>query len=1054
MTDYTHYLTMIFDGHGRGKRGTAPTNVDPVLGQILSVQSAPTPAAEVNVIVRGATSGAVGRIIRMIDAGTSFVIEAFEHPVFGIPGAAFTPGETINFDNGGTALASLVAAQYAYPITNEFALQQEDAPVNSCIPEDRSDNTFYDRTAKYARTVILDGATVGVGEIFSKGYRCTTSGGASFTILLGNVSGSDWEMRVIRVTGTLTVGHTVTNTTTGHVATIKSLPAAPAQGAWVPHCPIPNLKGLGQLWEFPPNGNGTDGQEPALGPDLHLLRGAYERYKASTSVADRGVRLVPYCVFDHHGLSDGVLGGMTVQVVKCSGTFPSTWTVGETVTSGSWSAKVHGFSASNKYLFVVEPNGQTLAAGTVTGGTSASVATSTGAALGWQKGSAFWNSMVAEITTAMGKENALWMGSAARHEGSLLMVWEAEIGTFATGTGCPWPDLTRMQTEWIRFLADFRAFIGRADLPITIWHGDSRSHPEVNLFGVPYAYLLRLMIGTLPGLVPGVTLTRTEGYEPAQTTSMPYSSSMLFHRPLDYLDVGKRAWRAINLVNTEIPTGDVQILPAVFVGGQSQLVGGIPSQVMMSIDRDPDLWPAHQDMGLGGFAGVSTVDENVLTFNTVSGEIEPLDILLNGNHFFGQPVGTCGPPVPLMQRMKGRFAAAGAYSGKVLLINLPVGASSCNAESDGSLATWDPDAAGQLVTTATCTVTAFAATSLLPQRGRFTAAAGTFDQWTVGASGFVAGSALGLVGFGGNNSLQRTVNAVHAKAGDGSWIELVGPYVNEGSRSFTLTKGPHPLWQLVLNAVRLAFLKAAQLNYLVWPALMVWENGESDLAKLAGYKAALLRVLRGIERIFGLRAKGQTAVAKVLVQLSAKTPWPVPDADVVAMRTVQAEVAAELENCALVDPSNLPMESNGTWPRLTRLDNGVHRTARGHIAAGFMIDAAAGTLAGIPAHPAGDSAVDFGAVDGGVPAAGAGSDGAESVGGGVDEVTPAQAAAASTAIGDALALQPDVAGYSVTRDGHSVTRRSLKDLIEAADYLEHKAARAAGLTHTLADFNS
>ena len=123
MTDYTHYLTMIFDGHGRGKRGPAPTNVDPVLGQILTVQSAPTPAAAVNVIVRGVTSGAVGRIIRLLDTGTSFVIEAFEHPVFGIPGAAFTPGETINFDNGGTALASLVASQHGYPGVNEFALQ-------------------------------------------------------------------------------------------------------------------------------------------------------------------------------------------------------------------------------------------------------------------------------------------------------------------------------------------------------------------------------------------------------------------------------------------------------------------------------------------------------------------------------------------------------------------------------------------------------------------------------------------------------------------------------------------------------------------------------------------------------------------------------------------------------------------------------------------------------------------------------------------------------------------------------------------------------------------
>lgn len=55
------------------------------------------------------------------------------------------------------------------------------------------------------------------------------------------------------------------------------------------------------------------------------------------------------------------------------------------------------------------------------------------------------------------------------------------------------------------------------------------------------------------------------------------------------------------------------------------------------------------------------------------------------------------------------------------------------------------------------------------------------------------------------------------------------------------------------------------------------------------------------------------------------------------------------------------------------------------------------------------------------------------------------------AIADAMALQPDVAAYTV--NGRSVTRRSLLELIEADKYLEQKAARRAGLRQTLARFN-
>lgn len=1048
MPDHTHYLYLIGDGHVRGRRNPAPLNIDPVRGQFVATMSAPSPAPVRNVVVRGLTSGALGRIIRVLDAaGTQFIIEAWEHPVFGVPGVAFTPGETLQFDNGGTALVSLAANQHAYPLAGQFALEQEDAILNSLIPEDAADNVWYDRTAKFSRSLVLDGATIGPSETsFVRGARFTTSAGASGTILLGNVTGSDYTIYIVRAAGTFTVGDVLTITATGHDATIKTVGADPAQGSWVPHSVVPNLRGTGiALWEFPPNGNGTDGRDATVGPEVLLLRGAQERFRASSSVADRGTRMVPFSTFDFNSPADAVLGGVTVQVVRCTGTFPGTWTIGETVSSGTWSGKVHGFSTGLKYLYVTATNGETLATGTVTGATSGASASATGPAVGWAPGSLYWSQLVAELAAAVSRPNALWMSSPARAEGALLMIWEAEVNMFLASNNCPWPDTATMQAAWLGLIEALRTHLARDDMPVALWHGDVRSHPEVNLFGVvPFALQLRNVLESLPTLAANVHLVRTDDFQPAQSTGLPYSSTMLHHRPQDYLEVGRRAWRAINLANTVIPPANFEMLPVVFVGGQSQQVGSIPANLMMAIDRNPDLWPSRRDMGAGGFPGVHTVDVGALTWNTITQAIEPLDVVLNANTFFAMPAGTCGPPVPLIQRQKSR------WGGRVLLLNLAVSASSVNAACDQALATWDPDADGQLQTIATCTVTAFAASSMVPQRGRFAAAAGTFEGWTVGASAFVSGSAA-LIGLGGNNTAPKKVHQVYAVAGDGSWIELIGPFVNEGSRTFTLTKGPHQLWPLVQAEIRKCFQACAAMGFVPFPALLVWENGESDLPRAAQYYDKLKLVLQRLEATFGLRLPGQTSIPKVLVQLSSQTPLGT-DAEVAAVREAQRRLAAELENCALVDPSDLVLESSGVYPRTQRQHNGVHRTAQEHVKLGFRVDAAASKLTSIPPHPRGESvAADSGAIGGDTPTDGADAGGQEGDAS-TDSLPPAQAAIAAEAIGQSLALQPDVAGYSVTAEGHSVQRRSLRDQIEALEYLAAQRAREQGLTHTLVDF--
>jgi len=191
-----------------------------------------------------------------------------------------------------------------------------------------------------------------------------------------------------------------------------------------------------------------------------------------------------------------------------------------------------------------------------------------------------------------------------------------------------------------------------------------------------------------------------------------------------------------------------------------------------------------------------------------------------------------------------------------------------------------------------CTVTAFAASGMLPARGRFTAVAGTFASWQVNAPSTVAGSALGWQGAGGNNTMQFWGNAVYAKATDGSWIELAGAFVAEGPRDFTLSHGPLPIMALAEEMISKAFAACAPLQLLPWPALIVCEQGESDLGLAVTYKAKAKEVLLRLVSVFGKRPKGQEAVPKVIVQLSARTPLGT-DSELTTIRAAQAELAVD-----------------------------------------------------------------------------------------------------------------------------------------------------------------
>lgn len=386
----THYFAIIGD-HWRGRPIYDPTrvdplqsHVDPLLGQLLTLVAPPSPGLEVNLVATGASSGARGRIVRVIDSITC-VLESWAHPVYGVPGGGFTPGETVNFDNGGSALAAPGGLSHEYPLYGQQALRMQDASLNSFTPTDKSDTVWYDRRARLARTLLLDAGTGSVlAADWKQGDRCTTSSGAAFTILLSASSGSDRLLAIIRASGTFTAGDTVTNTRSAATCNIKAggVGAATTSGSWVPHHLVPNLNGEGVGWELPPNGDGTDGGAASIGQELRLVQAAQAYFATRTDVADRGVRFVPFDQRDTAGAADGLLAGVSVQAVKCSGTFPTSWEIGESVGSGTWSATLHAFNATTKVLYVTAPNGETLTSGTVTGETSGATATATGPALG------------------------------------------------------------------------------------------------------------------------------------------------------------------------------------------------------------------------------------------------------------------------------------------------------------------------------------------------------------------------------------------------------------------------------------------------------------------------------------------------------------------------------------------------------------------------------------------------------------------------------------------------------------------------------------------------
>lgn len=1035
----THYYASIGDGHVFGRRGPGPLLLDPILGMTLAVFAESTPPVE-NSIVTGGTSGAKA-LVRRVGVG--------QHTIESLNFLAFAPSETVSYDSGGTATVGFIGSPLFHQGASGPIAEKRDALLNTPIPDDiGSDNPLWDDNAKKAQTLILGAGHTGD---FPKGSRCTTSAGGAFTVIKQFVIGSTKQLWIVRKSGTIAATNTVTNTTVAGSGTISSVATDPPRGLWSPAFMHPNWNGLADEFETIPMGMSTDGIESSYGPGFPILRKAHDKWKVNADPLERGVRFLQFSSTSAStGDANQFRGGVTVQLVRISGVV-GTFAAGETVTGpGGWSGKVHNISSGGTRLYVHTVNGATLGDGTITGATSGATATADGPAYGWQPGSRWWNDFVAMVTEAHAATDALYSSQARHYDGLFLNIWETELGNFAPNEAV-WPTEELAKTEWMKLITELRTLFGNDELPVTLMHMDIRSHlSDIQIGGLPFAYVLRQVFSALDQN-DHISLTSTAGMEGATTAILPYPTSVLFLRTDDYLELGFRAFRAIEFASEIIPAGQFHPLILCLVGGQSQARQNIQSAIM-SFDLDPDLFSS------ATFPGVNTIDPKTWTFNCQTQQWENFDIALNGNTFFISGAGTFAPlQAVLAARLKERFGDENG-SAEVGFIHIPMNASSV----DGSLPaawTWDPFATSSYSIAASLTVTALGipGNPLNPQRGRFTGAAGTFSEFTVADYANIAGSALGLLGSGGNNHWSYYAEKIYAIDPGGAWIELIGPHVAE-TATFTVVRGPLPLWPAARDSIRMALKTCVtQLNRTPKPVLTVFIHGENGLGNAAGYQAALTSVLNAIETEFGQKHKGEARTATVVGRLTIETPLGTDEERDGVRDATEAAVAA-LDNAAMLDTDQLPMESSGVFPRQIRQDNGVHHTYSGFRTMGFMVDELAGTLEGIPEHPAGSAAVElqFGAVDGGTqPSEGAG----PSVPHGPSEpMGPGAAAAAAAAdsiietIDAALTESADVKAYTI--NGRNVERHSLSDLLEARKYYEAQAARAAGLRRTRVAFSS
>jgi len=1040
---HTHYYGLIGDSHTKGNRGggedgtTAPIVLGPAEQLLLTFGEH---NVQVNDVIAQAVGGLIpyrARVVAVVST-VLLVVEpmaaaAGDYPVFSngerrpfwetysnahltVNGEAVsqTPGSE---DPANWSIAAVTDSQLVEQLNDDDLLRPTDSPM------------YWDPLAQEAGTVTISGFNnQSGGDGVAPGDRVTVTDGGSnngaFTVIGIEAIDSVAEtatLRVSRVSGTI-VGE-LTNTDSLRTLTgveVVAYTAAAAPGMWVPHCTSPSLGAdiddlsgtsgvtIGSKWLIPPRGNrGKRTGSNSIGPDVRIARAAEAAHANVPDVNDRGARLLSFSSFDGApGL--GIEGGITLQRVDMTGVV-GTFVTGETVTSDGdpqWSAKVAGHEGG--ILYVYGTNGVTLSNGDALLGAGGATGTATRAALGWQKGSEYFNQFLAEISTALAAPNALHNNQAAKWERLFLMPWEGELTPFARLTATPAlamfnhlaNDPAIGRAEWIRFANDIRTALGNADMPIRAWVHSARSQASIlsgSLAAGTVTAGVRARIKDLGAYIPNFTVIDSD-LRGHQMQHQDDGEAEFFLRTQDYLDLGQALWNgSVNFTQSAV-SGNYKILPVVVVAGsQSQFLGfnvlnstpgGTTGRGLTYVDHDPDLYPSIDFVPQGLTQVVDTRDANLLKWNEQTLDLEVLDCNHNCNTFWRAEAAyqTSGPEVSLMQRLKmrwGKDATLGSstlkLSGKIALFKAAVGGSCMNPFAVVGAGCWSPALQTRPFTTVQVVVTHEGGNAV------FTATSGTPFTTYVGSSHtIVISDGASMQGAGGRNTPLYDTNQAFEVTNTSFKVSDPNGLIANGTETVKISWGPPPLWPELVRQWKAFVQKCFEKGYIPRPVVLGQEQGETDLGLGATYSTHLAAFWNAFLELCDLREdKADDPIAKFIVQLHQYSPYAGTAqkpalAEIAAIRSAQAAMASALGNCALIDPTPLALEANDVlpqggvfytpaFPRQFRLENGLHQTGRSQITKGYMIDAGLSQLGSslIPSHPfTGKTVAEVGAING------------------------------------------------------------------------------------------
>lgn len=989
-----------------------------------------------NRIVTGGTTGAKARVLReegTVGGVTTMVAEIIG--VGGVPGT-FRPGEAItdNSDTPKSATLAEVAGVIAtnavidYPVDlgvpRHLVAQLYNPKLNAAVPEDFSQNVFWYGAAKLGATLaVASTASINRWDVVvgaTSGAKALVEAKSASQLTLTPYNATAWtageNVNIVGgASGVTTVG-------AGSPYVTKTA------GEWGPACVMPNLNGRGSQWETRPNGYNTrpNNVVPTLGLEHIATLRAYEQW----GVDLRALRIDAAA---DAGISAGIVSN--VLVVSAWTIANGTFVAGETITCAArsgWSAVVRWFDTVTKWIYlsdiVIGAGGHLQTGDTIVGGTSAASFTVTvgsggRAVFGYQKGGIAFQRIVDQLAAALAKAG----GDTIDFQ---WVVIAPPVDDYLTPSGAyGGADIKRAYGQ---FVADLRIALGATANPaackISIQIPDVRFHAAAKPGN---AAVMRAALIEFCNTQAGVAAFHGDGFEMA-------ASSLSSTIPVDaptyetsaYPQLGERAWRSyLGAIAPPVPSTMVSAPVIVFISNSQ---GHANFYTALVHDQNPEIAKLPASNPLVAGVPISTIDNRLQVWNELTHACEAMDISWNacGNWGVSTP-GQFGLPVSLLPHIANR------YNGPVYLLSMPFGGSSLEA-SAGSPGAWDPDGFTNQTVTASLTVTA--------SNKRITGAVNTFADALVNQYAQVSGSALGAIGFGGNNTLRARPYRISAKAGDGSWIELDTSglaMANEGPLTLTVTLGSANLKTAAEQTIREFMSWLVADGKVPRVVLTVTQHGENDTARSSTFYAKYSGLIAWLRQACGFRVGQEDVAPHAVIRTSNYNPSGT-DAQLAEIQAAQDQLGTDVSRVLVVGKNQVTPHDHKaeftvggvkTWPRTSRSHYGIHLTPRCVQRLGDLIDIELTKAAyrEIPANPKPPFVV-----------GGSTGSGSESVGD--SESTTGEVAgnlsASSSGIQEALEDAPDVASW--TENGRSVVRRTPEQIAALDQIIAARKRRASG----------